>query len=201
MPMSGAQPASEVRWTEHKGSVGIPAAPSGRVGQRRCVTCRHVHHGARFVADGLDRPPRTTASGWINEIGSHNAVKADLENQKFVLPEALRMQLAKQNRIGASRLNSAKTCRQHTSRRWADPELRKPMLAGLEQGNGFYKGMPSVRSPEQIADHRQVMKELWADPERSAKLKARRNRVGKILGPGTTSGEDARVSCRQISEE
>jgi hypothetical protein len=47
------------------------------------------------------------------------------------------------------------------------------MAEALAKGNGFYKGMPSVQSPEQIAEHGNRLKEIWADPKRNAKLKAR----------------------------
>jgi hypothetical protein len=110
---------------------------------------------------------------WINKIGSCNAVKGDLETQKFVFPPDLVAKLAEQNRTRGKTPEQRENMRQHSLRRWADPELRKPMLEGILKGNGFYKGMPSVRSEKQIAEHGTRMKEIWANPERSAKLKAR----------------------------
>lgn len=92
---------------------------------------------------------------WIERIGTYNEVGA--HDGKPVWSAAQRKNMS-----------------EHTKRRWSDPELRKPLLAGLAQGNGFYKGMPSVRSPEKHAEHSQHMKELWADPKRRKRLEARR---------------------------
>ena len=111
---------------------------------------------------------------WIARIGSYNEVKADLLNQRFVLPTNLRLMLTEQNRHRSKTAEQRENMREHTKRRWADPELRKPLLKGLAQGNAFYKGMPAVKSPEQIAAHAEHMKALWADPERRIKLEARR---------------------------
>jgi hypothetical protein len=111
---------------------------------------------------------------WIARIGTYNEVKADLLNQRFVLPTELRLMLAEKNRERGRSEAYRKNISEHTKRRWADPELRKPMAEALARGNGFYKGMPSVKPPEQIAAHSQHMKELWADPKKRKKLEARR---------------------------
>jgi group I intron endonuclease len=92
---------------------------------------------------------------WIEKIGTYNEIRA--VDGMPIWSETMRKNMSK-----------------HTKRRWADPELRKPLLAGLEQGNGFYKGMPPVKSPEQLIAHSEHMKELWADPKRRSKLEARR---------------------------
>lgn len=92
---------------------------------------------------------------WIERIGTYNEIGAT--EGKRVWSAALRKNMS-----------------EHTKRRWADPELRKPLAAGLAQGNGYYKGMPSVTSPEQHAEHSQRMKEIWADPKRNKRLEARR---------------------------
>lgn len=92
---------------------------------------------------------------WIEKIGTYNEIGAERGERTW--SNALRKNMS-----------------EHTKRRWADPELRKPLAAGLAQGNGFYKGMPPIRSPEKDAEHSRRMKDLWADPRRRAKLEERR---------------------------
>ena len=97
---------------------------------------------------------RQTELIWIERMGTYNEIGAN--DGKAIWSEAQRENMS-----------------QHTKRRWADPEMRGPLLAGLKQGNGFYKGMPSIRGPEEIASSARRMKEVWADPTRNARLKAR----------------------------
>jgi hypothetical protein len=92
---------------------------------------------------------------WIEKFGTYNEVGAN--GGKAVWSDALRQNMS-----------------EHTKRRWADPELRKPLLKGLEQGNGFVKGMKPNRSRKGDAQHAAHMREVWADPERRIKLEARR---------------------------
>ena len=165
----------EARWVEHK---------------RQLTLGLHRNHNlqAAWNQDGesafafiilavlVDATPilaKRSELEWIARIGSYNEVKADLLNQRFVLPTELRLMLAEQNRHRGKTAEQRENMRQHTKRRWADPELRKPMAEALAKGNGFYKGMPSIRSPEQIAVSVERMKETWADPKRNTKLKAR----------------------------
>ena len=171
----GCSARIEVRWTEHKRQLTLSQHSSPRL---QAAWDKDGETAFMFtVLAVLTDVPHASAKRaeleWINEIGSYNEVKADPVNQKFVLPEPLRAQLAKQNRARGKTPEQRQNMRQHSLRRWADPELRKPMLAGILSGNGFYKGMPSVRSPEQIAAGAEKMKEVWADPKRNAKLKAR----------------------------
>lgn len=171
----GCSARIEVRWTEHKKRLMLHqhSSPRLQAAWDKDGETAFMFTILAVLTDVTHASAKRSELEWIAEIGSYNEVKADPANQKFVLPEQLRAQLAKQNRIRSKSPEQRENMRRHTKRRWADPELRKPMLAALEQGNGFYKGMPSVRSPEQAAEHGQHMKEVWADPERSAKLKAR----------------------------
>jgi group I intron endonuclease len=171
----GCSARLEVRWTEHKRqlTLGRHSSPRLQAAWDKDGETAFMFTILAVLTDVSHASAKRSELEWITEIGSYNEVKADTENQKFVLPELLRMQLAKQNRIRGRTPEQREIMRQHTKRRWADPELRKPMLAGLEQGNGFYKGMPSVRSAEQITEHAQHMKDIWADPERGAKLRNR----------------------------
>ena len=91
---------------------------------------------------------------WIERIGTYNEIGADDGKRSWSV---------------AMRKNMS----EHTKRRWADPELRKPLLKGLAQGNGYYKGMPSIRTPGQINAAASRLKKTWADPERNSKLKTR----------------------------
>jgi group I intron endonuclease len=140
---------------------------------------------------------------WIASIGSYNAVQPDPTKQRFVLPPEVRLKLAEQNRHRGKSPEFREIMREHTKRRWADPELRKPLLAGLEQGNGFYKGMPAVKSPEQIAAHAEHMKALWADPERRKKLEARRAARWKDPEAKARQAEKMRAyhAARRAAEE
>jgi len=83
---------------------------------------------------------------WIERIGTYNEIGA-LDG--------------KQVWSAAQRENMS----EHTRRRWDDPELREPLLAGLRRGNGYHKGMLSTKSAEKHAEHSQHMKEVWSDPE------------------------------------
>ena len=93
---------------------------------------------------------------WIAKIGTYNELGSDLETGKVVWSERLRANM------GA-----------HTRRRWTDPEQREALANGLLKGNGFVKGMKSVKSPEASAEHSAHMKKVWADPERNTKLAER----------------------------
>ncbi len=165
----------EIRWIEHKRrlTLGQHSSPRLQAAWNQDGEAAFLFTILAVLTDVTHASSKRSELEWINEIGSFNEVKADPINQKFVLPEPLRALLAKQNRTRSKSPEQRENMRQHTKRRWADPELRKPMLAGLEQGNGFYKGMPSIKSPDQHTEHSQRMKENWADPERSRKLKAR----------------------------
>lgn len=165
----------ESRWTEHKRQLTL--------GQHRSSKLQAAWNQDRdaftliilaVLIDATAPQAKRSELEWINRIGSYNEMKADTINQRFIMPPELRLMLAEQNRHRGRTDEFRETMRQHTKRRWADPELRKPMLAGLAQGNGYYKGMPSVTSPEQHAEHSQRMKEIWADPKRSKRLEARR---------------------------
>jgi len=140
---------------------------------------------------------------WIARIGSYNEVKADLPNQRFVLPTELRLMLTEQNRHRGRSEAVRKNMSEHTKRRWADPELRKPMAAALALGNGFYKGMPSLKSPDQHAEHSQHMKNLWADPKKRKKLKARQLARWKDPEARTRQAEKMRAyhAARRAAEE
>ena len=101
------------------------------------------------------RRARQIERAWIEKIGTYNEIRAS--DGLPVWSDTMRKNMS-----------------EHTKRRWADPELRKPMAEALARGNGFYKGMPSIKPPEQNAAHREHMKEIWADPKKRKKLEARR---------------------------
>lgn len=165
----------EVRWAEHKRrlTLGQHSSPRLQAAWDQDGEAAFLFTILAVLTDVTHASSKRSELEWINEIGSFNEVKADPINQKFVLPEPLRALLAKQNRARGKSPEQRENMRQHTKRRWEDPEQSAAMLKGLQQGNGFYKGMPSVRSPEQIAAGAGKMKEVWADPQRNAKLKAR----------------------------
>jgi hypothetical protein len=110
-----------------------------------------------MLEDVSPKTARQAELAWIAKIGTYNEMGSDLETGKVVWSERLRANMAK-----------------HTRRRWTDPEQREALASGLLKGNGFVKGMRSVKSPEESAAHSAHMKKVWADPERSAKLEARR---------------------------
>jgi len=70
----------------------------------------------------------------------------------------------------------------HAKRRWADPELRKAFERGLERRWSkpnaraeFSQKMTPILQSEAIRDaHTKDLKEIWSDPERSAKYRAAR---------------------------
>jgi group I intron endonuclease len=106
--------------------------------------------------EGVDQQTALRTEGvWIAKIGTYNEMGQD---------ETGRRQWSDEMRDNMSR---------HTARRWADPELRKPLAAALAGGNGYFKGMKSKKSQEQHAEHSDHMKALWADPKKSRKLKQR----------------------------
>jgi group I intron endonuclease len=106
--------------------------------------------------EGVDQQTALRTEGvWIAKIGTYNEMGQD---------EMGRRQWSDEMRENMSR---------HTARRWADPELRKPLAAGLASGNGYVRGMKSKKSPEQHAEHSTKLKAAWADPEKRQKLKAR----------------------------
>ena len=194
----------ESRWTEHKRRLTLSQHSSPRL---QAAWDQDGEPAFAFViltilVDATRAAAKRDELAWIARIGSYNEVKADQLNQRFVLPTDLRMQLAKQNRSRGQSAEQRENMRQHTKRRWADPEQRKALLRGLQHGNGFYKGMPSVRSPEQIAISAERMKETWADPERNAKLKARQEARWKDPDAKQRQAEKMRAyhAARRASE-
>lgn len=121
---------------------------------------------------------------WIERIGTYNEINA--ESGRRTWSDAMRKNMS-----------------EHTKRRWADPELRKPMAEALAKGNGFYKGMPSVNQPEQSSAHSQHMKNLWADPKKRKKLKARQLARWKDPEARTRQAEKMRAyhAARRAAEE
>jgi hypothetical protein len=195
----------ESRWTEHKRQLTL-----GRHRNPRLQAAWDQDGEAAFafiilsvLVDAAYATAKRAELAWIARIGSYNEVKADLLNERFVLPTELRLHLAEQNRRRSQSAEQRENMRKHSKRRWADPELRKPMLAGLLKGNGFYKGMPSVRSPEQIAAHAEHMKALWADPERRIKLEGRRAARWKDPEAKARQAEKMRAyhAARRAAEE
>jgi len=165
----------EARWVEHKRqlTLGLHRNPGLQAAWNRDGEGSFTLIILAVLVDATKALAKRSELEWIARIGSYNEVKADLMNQRFVLPTELRLMLAEQNRHRGRSEAYRKNIGEHTKRRWADPELRKPMAEALARGNGYYKGMPSVRSPETIAVSAERMKETWADPERNKKLKAR----------------------------
>jgi len=166
----------ESRWSEHRRqlTLGQHRNPGLQAGWDRDGKSAFTLIILGVLVDATEALAKRSELEWIKRIGSYNEVKADALNQQFVLPPELRLMLAEQNRRRGKTAEQRENMRQHTKRRWADPELRKPMAEALARGNGFYKGMPSLKSPEQHAEHSQHMKELWADPKRRKKLEERR---------------------------
>jgi hypothetical protein len=166
----------ESRWPEHRHQLelGQHRNPGLQAAWNRYGKTAFAPIILAVLVDAAPAVAKRSELEWIAKIGSYNEVKADLLNERFVLPPELRLMLSEQNRHRGKTDEQRENMRQHTKNRWKDPEQRAAMLKGLEQGNGFYKGMPSTKSPEQSAEHAQRMKELWADPERRKKLEARR---------------------------
>lgn len=166
----------ESRWTEHKRqlTIGQHRSPKLQTAWNQDGETAFTLIILAVLVDATTAQAKRSELEWINRIGSYNEVKADTINQRFVLPPELRLMLAEQNRRRGKTPEQRENMRQHTKRRWADSKLREPMLKGILHGNGYYKGMPSVTSPEQHAEHSQRMKEIWADPKRSKRLEARR---------------------------
>lgn len=166
----------ESRWPEHKRQLilGRHRNPSLQAAWNRYGEAAFTLVILAVLVDATPGQAKRSELEWIKKIGSYNEVQADTVAERFVLPPELHLMLAEQNRLRGKTPEQRENMRQHAKRRWADPELRKPLLEGLKHGNGYYKGMPSPKSSEQNADHSQHMKEIWADPERRAKLEARR---------------------------
>jgi len=111
---------------------------------------------------------------WIDKVGTYNAVGADLERGKFVLPQTLKEALGERNRTRQRQPKYRDLAGEHSKRRWEDLFERAKLMDAPKRGKHHIKGMPSVKSPEQWADHSEKMKTVWADPERRQKLEARR---------------------------
>jgi hypothetical protein len=125
----------------------------------------------------LDATPETARRSelyWVAKSGTYNELKADLVNGRLVMTEFTLSEINARRRETAKNPQFRALMAEYTKQRWEDPEKRKPLLRGLQNSsNAGFKRIRPVKSPEEDARHAARMKELWADPDRNAFLKAR----------------------------
>jgi group I intron endonuclease len=127
-----------------------------------------------LVIDATVDAKRQTELFWINKAGTYNAMQANLDAGKFVMPEPSREILADRNRSRARLPEYRQSMSKTTQLRWDDLLERSKLMNAPKRGKHHVKGMKSVKSPEQWVEHSEKMKAVWADPERRQKLEARR---------------------------